>query len=756
MSFVNKHLYQFKDFRLDTKEKILMRDNESVSLTPKMFEMLSVLVENHGKLIQKEELMKKIWADSFVEESNLTFNIRQLRKVLGDDAQNPTYIKTVPRHGYRFIAPVVEITEEQSAETTENLPAELVTEDSIAEQLSPQTVEQTPDESKQKVYFTFFKKSDAPLASKSLRSALPVAALLIVFITLIAAASWVWRKYPSSNAINAPILATDYKSEQLTNAGGVFEAVISPDGRMMAYASAIGDQTGIWLRQFETGENSQILPNTADAYYGLAFSKDSRELYFSRGPKSDEARQTSIYKMSVFGGIPKETVSGIQGLFSLSPDNRQISFVRCARQDEDFCSLFVADIDGQNERKLLTKPRPIRIVDNQFAPDGKSIAAAVGQSRSSSSEFGLIEVDVETGAERNITEHKFSVIKYLHWLPDKSGILLTAFEPPNNSVKIFQVSNENGEYQVLTKDAVNYDGISLDNAARKMVATQITANFRLWTAPISEPNNAKPISQAAQPMYYGQSGFVFAPNEKIVYASAADSNQHIWIMNADGTDQRQLTSGQGANWQPRLSPDQNYILFASNRAGSSQIWRMNTDGSNQMPVSDAAGIRPIFVSSDGNTIYYEVPHDSTLGKMSVGKDGKISSSIISNERMFQPEINTAENTVVYFSRQANRRFEIALMSLADGKIIKSFPLADEKALPIKIVWSPDGKSLFYLISDVKENKVWQLQIETGKTEQFANLGDDEISDFAIAPNGKSFAYIRGKEFHDAFLIEGLK
>jgi DNA-binding winged helix-turn-helix (wHTH) protein len=127
MSFVNKHLYQFKDFRLDTKEKILMRDNEPVSLTPKMFEMLSVLVENHGKLIQKEELMKKIWADSFVEESNLTFNIRQLRKVLGDDAQNPTYIKTVPRHGYRFIAPVVEITEEQSAETTENLPAELVT-----------------------------------------------------------------------------------------------------------------------------------------------------------------------------------------------------------------------------------------------------------------------------------------------------------------------------------------------------------------------------------------------------------------------------------------------------------------------------------------------------------------------------------------------------------------------------------------------------------------------------------------------------
>ncbi len=96
------------------------------------------------------------------------------------------------------------------------------------------------------------------------------------------------------------------------------------------------------------------------------------------------------------------------------------------------------------------------------------------------------------------------------------------------------------------------------------------------------------------------------------------------------------------------------------------------------------------------------------------------------------------------------------MSLAGGEIIKSFPLADAKSLPTKVVWSPDGKFLYYLIGDVKENKVWRIQIDNGKSEQFVNLGNEEISDFAIAPDGESFAYIRGKEFHDAFLIEGLK
>ena len=106
MSLLINNLYEFGEFRIDTKERTLVRDHEPVELTPKAFELLSVFIENHGRLIEKDELMSKVWGDSFVEESNLTFNIRQLRKILGDHAQRPTYIKTVPRHGYRFIAPV--------------------------------------------------------------------------------------------------------------------------------------------------------------------------------------------------------------------------------------------------------------------------------------------------------------------------------------------------------------------------------------------------------------------------------------------------------------------------------------------------------------------------------------------------------------------------------------------------------------------------------------------------------------------------
>src|SRR5688572_7698023 len=78
-----------------------------------MFDLLLVLVQNPGRVLGKEFLLQSVWPDSFVEEGNITFNVRQLRKALDDDAQAPSYIETVPRRGYRFVAEVEEIVEGQ-------------------------------------------------------------------------------------------------------------------------------------------------------------------------------------------------------------------------------------------------------------------------------------------------------------------------------------------------------------------------------------------------------------------------------------------------------------------------------------------------------------------------------------------------------------------------------------------------------------------------------------------------------------------
>ena len=99
MSNKPNHLYEFGPFRLDARERLLLRAGEPVALTPKAFDMLLVLVEQHGHLVEKEELFKAVWPDSFVEESNLSSNIAQIRKVLGEGESGQRYVETVPKRG---------------------------------------------------------------------------------------------------------------------------------------------------------------------------------------------------------------------------------------------------------------------------------------------------------------------------------------------------------------------------------------------------------------------------------------------------------------------------------------------------------------------------------------------------------------------------------------------------------------------------------------------------------------------------------
>ena len=97
-------LYAFGPFLLDTRERRLLRDGEVVPLTLKAFDLLQVLVENQGHLLQKEELLRRVWPDAVVEENNLTVTISALRKALDEGPTDRQYIETVPRRGYRFVA----------------------------------------------------------------------------------------------------------------------------------------------------------------------------------------------------------------------------------------------------------------------------------------------------------------------------------------------------------------------------------------------------------------------------------------------------------------------------------------------------------------------------------------------------------------------------------------------------------------------------------------------------------------------------
>jgi len=112
MSLETRTLYEFGDFRLSVDQHSLVRQNRTVPLTPKAFDLLVVLLQSGGRLLTKDDLMKKVWPDSFVEEANLTVHISSLRKALGDSPDGRPLIETVPKLGYRFVAPVREVADD--------------------------------------------------------------------------------------------------------------------------------------------------------------------------------------------------------------------------------------------------------------------------------------------------------------------------------------------------------------------------------------------------------------------------------------------------------------------------------------------------------------------------------------------------------------------------------------------------------------------------------------------------------------------
>src|SRR5258705_12355330 len=124
-----KHFYEFGPFRLDLGEQTLLREGRPVALRPKVFDILRVLVENHSHLVDKEELMRSVWTEQFVEEGNLNKNVSMLRQVLGDGKNGHVFIETVPKRGYRFVADVREVNGGEETDLAEtNLSTHLVAE----------------------------------------------------------------------------------------------------------------------------------------------------------------------------------------------------------------------------------------------------------------------------------------------------------------------------------------------------------------------------------------------------------------------------------------------------------------------------------------------------------------------------------------------------------------------------------------------------------------------------------------------------
>lgn len=706
------HNFEFGEFCLETNERILLRQGKPVSLTPKALQLLFILVENHGRIVEKDDLIQAIWSDSFVEESNLTFTVSLLRKALNDNKQNSRFIETVSKRGYRFVGEVREIPIKYE----------------LAEESSIKTV------------------SEEKNNRKNLFAVLAIGVLLFLTIAL-----GFWIIKTKTFASNAPVLNEPFALEKLSTDGKVFNAVISPDGKNIVYSVGAGyENKSIWLRQLETGNNVEIVAPGDFTYHGFAFSPDGMFVYFHRRP-SKSKESSSIYRVSILGGVPTKIVDISDGKVDFSPDGNRIVFFRCSFTQEENCSVWVADAaDGKNEQKILALQSPNRISDAIFSTDGNSIIFASGQSLNAANEFGLTEINLQTGIEREYISEKFFDIIKIARLRDADGLLITASKSPNKNFPIWFVSVSKNEATVLTKDSESYFSISLDNESKMIVSTQVKPNFQL------EFSQTDTSSTSPQVLVNATTA-AFAPNGKLVYSSTMSGNDEIWSIQPDGTERKQLTNNPADETSPVVSPDNNSIFFASNQTGQVHVWRMNFDGTNQTQITQKEGGFPLFVSPDGKWVYYHHGLKRTLWKVSI-QDNQLTETQVLKQQKPYFAISSDEKLVAYTEDRGAENIIQILNLDSPEKPIKSIGTAVLEWQVTDLKWMPDNKSLVYLLKNPENQAktLWQQSLNEEKPRKIIDLDSQSIPHLSISPDGKNFGIIRGKWQHDAVLLKGLK
>ncbi len=542
------------------------------------------------------------------------------------------------------------------------------------------------------------------------------------------------------------------KLTKLTNSGRALGAVISPDGKYVAHIVNEDGQQSLWVRHVATSGNEVKIPRADVVYKGVSFSRDSNYIYYVSAEKGNNI--FTLYRVEVFGGSPKKVIEDVDSAVTFSPDGKRMAFVRGYLQEKE-SALIVTNADGTGEQqKLVVHKRPNDFLEADWSPDGDVIACSA-RSFTGGFHFELIEVQVADGTEKTIGSTRWGIITGLAWLPDAGGLVISGREQSIGGIQLqlWQVAYPNGEARKLTNDLVNYAGVSVSAETGALVTLQTDAVSNVWILPGSDAGRAQQITLGSGKNVVG----CWTPDGKIVYLSDASGNFDIWIMDADGKNQKQLTSDPAIDTLPAVSPDGRYIVFCSNRgsnAGSFNLWRMNIDGSNAKQLT-TGGIDfwPVF-TGDGQWVIYNHlsgAERSVLWKVPVegGEPAKLT-EYFSMQARISPDGKSI--ACLHIPDQANPKMKLAIIPADGGQPTKMFDISPAIGESVNFRWTADGKAITYLDSRSGIPNLWVQPISGGEPKQLTAFKSDQMFSFDWSRDGKHLACSRGVETTDAILI----
>ena len=588
--------------------------------------------------------------------------------------------------------------------------------------------------------------------------------LIAVAFLLIAGAFlliYIWKR-PTPT-----LVARHFQNMKITRAtqeGNVETAAISPDGQYIAYSLEENGRRSIWTKHLGNGSRLQIVPPTeAYAMTASTFSADGYVYYTI----TDEANpQGGLYQVPVLGGTRKKVLSSVSQPISISRDGKQIAFGRYhlnGTHDE----LFVANIDGSNERRILTVDEPEWVGGSNpvWSPDGKSVAVAIGSLSKNTLTGNNLSmtptvISVTDGTIKRIEPSHWVYLGRLAWFSDGRGLVFVAQDQQLSPPQLWQISYPEGEARRITNDLSPYGlfTLTLTNNDLSLIAVQREITSNIWVANVGQPGSERALTPRKNELE-GSRGIAWTADGRIVFDSNIDDGSgSIWTVTADGGNAIPLLNNKTSDTGPEIPRDGRMIIFGSLRNGGNQVWRAALDGSNQRQLTNATGGIPGFsVSQDGRWVLFN-PY--TGGILKVPTDGGPATALIAKGSLCYPQLSPDGTLVAYLSiNEHTYRPKIGIVKFDDGALVKTIDLPLTAAPNAYILlfyrgwhWSPDGKAIVYVNTVGGVSNLWSQPIDGSPAKQLTNFKTDRILTFAFSPDGKRLALARGNQTSDAVLI----
>src|SRR5437899_3496949 len=323
----------------------------------------------------------------------------------------------------------------------------------------------------------------------------------------------------------------NFSISSLSSSGDVALARLSPDGHYLAYVSRARGQSSLWVRQISSPSAVQVVAAGTSLINDVAFAMDGAFLDYELVPGSGGGGK--VYQVPVLGGVPRYLVDTDSGV-TFSPDGKQMAW-SILDPTANQMHLMVGNADRSGARNLAThpgSPQSINFSTVSWSPDGQRVVALT---REGNDPHGLnetlTEFDVATGIERPVAGKRWRAIRDFTWLPDGTGLLLSAEERAAVPAQLWIVSYPSGVARRVSNDLSEYLSVSVSRDGGMIASVQRNSASAIWVGASDAPDRARQITSGR---WAGMRGFAFAPNGQLVYSGNHAENWDLFLADADG------------------------------------------------------------------------------------------------------------------------------------------------------------------------------------------------------------------------------